>query len=143
MKLGEFKRNIINLGFEEEDVFDETPSLFIDALNRARMLFYASVEKGFKKEFVKKNPDDIEDEELIEVIVSTKPPKKVDEDTTDDTEIDIDEEKTSLLQLLTAYFVWLDDDERKAVMYYNTYQEQLSMYLQRRGSVEVIGGYDI
>ena len=121
MKLGEFKRNIINLGFEEEDVFDETPSLFIDALNRARMLFYVSVEKG----------------------VDTKIPAKIETDASDDEIIDIDEEKIPLLQLLTAYFVWLDDDERKAVMYYNTYQEQLSMYLQRRGSVEVIGGYDI
>ena len=102
MKLGEFKRNVINLGFEEDDVFDETPSLFIDALNRARMLFYVSVEMG----------------------VGTKIPLKIDMEASEDEIIDIDEEKTPLLQLLTAYFVWLDDDERKAVMYYNTYQEQ-------------------
>lgn len=121
MKLGEFKRNIINLGFEEEDVFDETENLFVDALNRARMMIYASVEMG----------------------IGTDIPKKIVYDATDDTELDIEEEKTPLLQLLTAYFVWLDDDERKAVMYYNLYNEQLSMYLNRNNRAEVIGGIDI
>jgi hypothetical protein len=54
-----------------------------------------------------------------------------------------------LLQLLTAYYVWLDDDERKAVTYYNQYSEQLQMYLMNRQRKEGIaravveGGIDI
>lgn len=139
MTFGEIKQNIINLGFEESDVFDETPSLFTDALYRARMLIYATVEMGLKTEV----KEDTETKKILETVVETSLPKKIDENTAEDEELDIKEELVPLLQLLTAYFVWLDDDERKAVMYYNLYQEQLSLYLNRRSCVEVIGGYDI
>ena len=29
-----------------------------------------------------------------------------------------------LVPLLAAYFVWLDDDERKATQYYNLYEQE-------------------
>lgn len=37
-----------------------------------------------------------------------------------------------LIPLLTAYYLWLDDDERKAVMYKNDFQDALSVALQRK-----------
>ena len=37
-----------------------------------------------------------------------------------------------LLPLLTAYYLWLDDDERKAVMYKNDYMDALNVALQRK-----------
>lgn len=36
-----------------------------------------------------------------------------------------------LIPLLASYYLWLDDDERKAVMYKNDYEEALTAALQR------------
>ena len=36
-----------------------------------------------------------------------------------------------LIPLLAAYYLWLDDDERKAVQYYNMYETELAMVLQK------------
>ena len=118
MTLGDFKRNIINLGFEEGDVFDENESLFTDSVRRAQLMIYAAVEYGDGSELPK-------------------------EALSDSDELDIKEELIPLLQLLCAYFVWLDDDERKAVMYYNLYTEQLSLYMQRNKSAVITEGIDI
>lgn len=37
-----------------------------------------------------------------------------------------------LVPLLAAYYLWLDDDERKATQYYNMYETELSMVLQKQ-----------
>lgn len=66
--------------------------------------------------------------------------------TADDFEIPIDHEVEQLLPLLTAYYVWLDDDERKAVMYYNQFDSMKQEILQRMrekqdmNKAEIIGG---
>ena len=39
-----------------------------------------------------------------------------------------------LIPLLTAYYLWLDDDERKAVQYYNMYESQLALLLQKENA---------
>lgn len=36
-----------------------------------------------------------------------------------------------LIPLLAAYYLWLDDDERKAVQYYNMYETELALVLQK------------
>lgn len=38
----------------------------------------------------------------------------------------------NLIPLLTAYYLWLDDDERKAVMYKNDYEDARDIALQRK-----------
>ncbi|MCB6992439.1 hypothetical protein LI177_02935 [bacterium 210820-DFI.6.37] len=48
-------------------------------------------------------------------------PSRVSENTTDDTELDVDARIEPALPLLVAHYVWLDDDERKATQYYNEY----------------------
>ena len=66
--------------------------------------------------------------------------------TSDDAEIPIDHEVEQLLPLLTAYYVWLDDDERKAVMYYNQFDTLKAEILEKiRGrnesnKAEIFGG---
>lgn len=50
-----------------------------------------------------------------------KLPERVSSHTSDDIQLDIDERVAPLLPLLTAHYVWLDDDERKATQYYNEY----------------------
>ena len=67
-------------------------------------------------------------------------------ETADDYVIPIDHEVEQLLPLLTAYYVWLDDDERKAVMYYNQFDTLKTEILERMrersetGKAEIIGG---
>jgi len=39
-----------------------------------------------------------------------------------------------LIPLLAAYYLWLDDDERKAVQYYNMYETELALVLQKQNA---------
>lgn len=36
-----------------------------------------------------------------------------------------------LIPLLAAYYLWLDDDERKATQYYNMYETELALLMQK------------
>lgn len=66
--------------------------------------------------------------------------------TPDDYELPIDPEVEPLLPLLVAYYVWLDDDERKAVMYYNQFDSMKNEILEKIrgrngiGTAEIYGG---
>ena len=57
-------------------------------------------------------------------------PKKITEDTLDDEDIEIDRESEFLVPLLTAYYVWLDDDPQKAAQYRNEYEMQKAELLK-------------
>jgi hypothetical protein len=52
-----------------------------------------------------------------------KYPQKVDSDTADTFEIELDYDIATLVPYLMAHDVWLDDDPQKAVMYYNKYDD--------------------
>lgn len=56
-------------------------------------------------------------------------PAKVDVSTQDDYAFELDDDVAELLPLLASYFIWLDDDERKAVMYWNNYEDLKSQIL--------------
>lgn len=56
---------------------------------------------------------------------------KVEADASDDYVIGLDEETSCLLPLLSAFYVWQDDDERKAVRYRNDYEELKAEFLKR------------
>lgn len=73
-----------------------------------------------------------------------KTPAMVTSATTDDTLLDIDPRMDPALPLLTAHFVWLDDDERKATQYYNLYDQFKSEILaemeDKKIRARIIGG---
>lgn len=50
--------------------------------------------------------------------------ERVKSETGDAFVIRIDSDVEILLPLLASYYIWLDDDERKAVMYYNDYENR-------------------
>lgn len=171
MNYKEFKSNIINLGFEETDVFDDNEKALIEATNRAIIFLNTNIEKKEKfKEYVipgeetsfpyrKINLEEFEEFDGI----ALKAPKingkaitdfyyedntlyisnqykgvlsvcyhskteLIPDNPSDDYEIKIKFELLPMLQLLTAYYIWLDDDERKAIIYYNQYSELLQLY---------------
>ena len=39
-----------------------------------------------------------------------------------------------LIPLLAAYYLWLDDDERKAIQYYNNYESELALIMQKENA---------
>ncbi len=52
------------------------------------------------------------------------------EDMSDNDPLPIHYRAEHLLPLLVAYHVWLDDEERKAVMYYNEYQQERELLIK-------------
>lgn len=64
----------------------------------------------------------IEGEGLFDIYYSAKP-QKITGGTPDSYVLPLDADVVELLPLLSAYFIWLDDDERKAVMYWNNYED--------------------
>lgn len=192
MNYEKFKSNVINLGFEETDVFDDNETILIEAANRALIFLNMYVEK--KEKYVKYEipSEDISDsyrkiklEEFDDFDgVSLKAPKingkaitdfyyedntlfistqysgnlslsyyvkteLIPDNPSEEYEIKIKDALIPILQLLTAYYVWLDDDERKAITYYNQYTEQLQLYLLNKENENSIntavieGGIDI
>ncbi len=64
----------------------------------------------------------IEGKGAFDIYYSAKP-EKITTATPDGFVLPLDADVAELLPLLAAYFIWLDDDERKAVMYWNNYED--------------------
>lgn len=69
-------------------------------------------------------------------------PPKITRDTPNETEIPLDNDLHVLIPLLASYYIWLDDEERKAVMYFNKYEELRDKILENSKSKPLgyIGG---
>lgn len=61
-----------------------------------------------------------------------KQPTLVTKETQDDFVFDLPLVAHKLIPLLASYYLWLDDDERKAIMYKNDYNDALAYALQRK-----------
>ena len=61
-------------------------------------------------------------------------PQKIDESTQDTYAIDMQDDLLQLVPLLAAHYIWLDDDERKAVMYWNEYDSLKQEIMMRDAS---------
>lgn len=64
----------------------------------------------------------IEGAGAFDIYYSAKP-EKITSATPDSYVLPLDADVVELLPLLASYFIWLDDDERKAVMYWNKYDD--------------------
>ena len=65
-------------------------------------------------------------------------PQKVDGATSDDHVFELDADVAELLPLLASYFIWLDDDERKAVMYWNNYEDLKAQILAMESATKPV-----
>lgn len=62
-------------------------------------------------------------------------------DTDDDAVIDLGRKYHPLIPLLAAYYVWLEDDQSKATMYYNRYETMIqSMISSKPPRVRIVAG---
>jgi len=112
MTYGELKRRIKSLGFEEDSTMDEYNEIVIDSINRDLQYIYDSTVKLMLPYYIR------------ELGYEPQRPAIITADTEDSYEIDLPEDLVELLPLLVAYHVWLDDDQTKAVLYYNNFVQK-------------------
>ena len=130
MNWGELKTEIMNLGFEETATMSEYASIVIDAANRAIDTIIQDVIVPNKEYFgslyaTKKTvTDDITGETKTTYIKWQQAEvDPIDATTPDDFEIDLPERVLPIVSRLAAHWIWLDDDQVKATIYWNEYDD--------------------
>lgn len=132
MTYEDLKNQIRDLGFEEDTSMEEYKEIVITACNRAINIILKTVVSNIEGYFK------FEDEEwtLPKAVPITT-------DTADNHVMELPDKVTDLAPLLAAYYVWLDDDERKAVYYYNQYEDlknQILAECQGGSKARIVGG---
>lgn len=107
MTWAELKKNILDLGFD-----DELPTGLITSCNRAINVIRKTIEIPYR-EFIF---NDLSITELPTITPITK-------DTADSFEIQTIDRLIDLVPLLSAHYAWLDDDVQKATTYFNEYDD--------------------
>lgn len=142
MTWGELKTQVIDLGFEEDDIYDEYERIIINAVNRAldviRYKVFAQITDYYKltKEWGSKDPI------TGQWVFPTH--EHVSSATADTYTIVLPDNLTALLPLLAAHYVWLDDDITKATLYFNEYdmfKDQILMVCKRPQKAVIEGGW--
>ena len=114
MTYGECKDKIRDLGFEENSTMAEYSSIVRNAVHRAVQFIYDDVViklKGYYKQALS-----TEDMEWTAVR-----PTAITIDTLDNFVIELPDNLVELVPLLASYYVWLDDDQVKAALYWNSF----------------------
>lgn len=135
MTYGNLKAQIRDLGFEENASMDEYKGIVINACNRAVNIILKTVVSNIEGYFKFEN-EEWEFPKPISITI----------DTADDSVIDLPDKVIDLVPLLASYYAWLDDDERKAVYYYNQYDDlknQILAECQGGSKARIVGGIRI
>ena len=128
MTFKELKDQVRDLGFEYDETIQESKDLVINSCNRAlNIIIKTLVPKVNRYKGEEYDP----------------PINQITSETEDDDTINVPSEVEDLVSLLSAYYVWLDDDERKAVMYYNQYDDLKQTIIEELSSPKatIKGGY--
>lgn len=125
----ELKTEIIDLGFEEDDVLetDNYERIIINAVNRALRRIYTSYVPLYESRL-----ESVPTRELITF------------ETEGDYEVTVPEEFEIIVPLLSAHYVWLDDDIQKATMYWNEVDnilQEIGATLSRPKDCRYVGGW--
>lgn len=143
IEYSEIKARLTDLGFEEDDVTEEEyRRIFRNSLNRAGEIIYATVMLAAedycrKKMGLEKYDDDGTEIPLTQIT-------KIDDDTSDEDEIEIMDELVPLYTLLAAHYAWLDDDLTKAMIYWNEFDDLKNAFIANARiprNAKIIGGF--
>ena len=128
MTWAELKAELVDLGFEEDEITSETEygRLIRNSVNRALDLIYYTVERRIIDYYKVEQSFGYEDDDGSWIISK---PKHVASDTSDEQRINVADNVRPLVSLLAAHWVWLDDDITKATMYWNEYDQLKSEIL--------------
>lgn len=114
MTYGEVKDKIRDLGFEEESTMLEYISIVKNAVQRAVQFIYDDVVVKLKGYY--KRELSTEENEWQAVRPST-----ITLETPDEFVIELPDNLLELVPLLASYYVWIDDDQVKAALYWNAF----------------------
>lgn len=117
----ELKEQIVDLGFEEDEITNEYKRLIINSTNRALDVINATVVPLISDYYKREQSWGYLDDESGEWV--TPKPRHVNEDTPDTQKINLADNLQPLVPLLASHYVWLDDDITKATMYWNEYDQ--------------------
>lgn len=135
MTYKELKDIIRDLGFEEESTMNEYSSIILGACNRAISTVYHTVLSRIEG-YLKFKDIDFDMPKMDVLTASTE----------DEYELQLPDKVVFLVPLLASYYIWLDDDERKAVMYRNEYDELKDQILTEALTAtrcKVVGGFNV
>lgn len=146
MTYGELKERIIDLGFEEDEVLSEYARIIRSAINHASAVIYSTVAlqmQGYLMNEEKVNGA-VDFKANFTYSDGIEPFTYVTDKTEDSEDMNVPRILEPLLPLLTAHYVWLDDDLTKATYYYNEYDsmknEILSAAFKPRNA-RIVGGF--
>lgn len=131
----ELKNTIKTLGFEETSALTEYQEIIINACNLSVTTINDIVVSRLQGYFKS------QDEKWVMPTITP-----FTSETPDDFELEIPKITHKLVPYLASYHVWLDDDERKAVYYYNMYEslkDEIIGEYTRAMKATIVGGYDI
>lgn len=138
---GDLKGQLVDLGFEEDEITIEYDRLIRNSVNRAlniiRFIDVPQIDGYYKAT----KSWGYEDEEGNWIIPK---PKMITEDTAEDDRINLADNLQPLLPLLAAYHIWLDDDITKAMTYWNEYdqlKQQIFAVCNRPRNAVIEGGF--
>lgn len=139
----ELRGQLVDLGFEEDDITIEYDRLIKNSVNRAldiiRYIDVPQIEDYYKAT----KSWGYEDAEGNWVIPK---PKHITDETEGDARINLANNLQPLLPLLAAYHIWLDDDITKATMYWNEYdqlKQSIFAYCKQPKNAVIEGGIGI
>ena len=137
---GNLKAEIIDLGFEEDDIATEYGRIIINSVNRALDTVYYDVEKNIADYYRIEQMFGYDDGAGNWVIPK---PRHITENSLETDNLNIADNVHRLVALLASHWVWLDDDVTKATLYWNEYdqlKDQIIAACSRPRKAQIIGG---
>lgn len=137
---GDLKGELVDLGFEEDEITIEYARLMRNSVNRALDIIYNIVVPQIEGYYKLTSSWGYEDTDGTWKLPK---PKHVTEDTEDDFKMGLAPNLQPLIPLLAAHYIWLDDDIQKATMYWNEYdqlKDQIIMVCSRPRNARIEGG---
>lgn len=117
----ELRDQIVDLGFEEDEITEEYARLIRNSVNRALDVINAAVVPLISDYYKLTESWGYLDDETGEWV--TPKPRHITDSTQDTQKINLAENLLPLVPLLAAHYVWLDDDITKSTMYWNEYDQ--------------------
>lgn len=140
MTWADLKAELVDLGFEEDNITIEYGRLMRNSVNRALDIIYEIVVPQIESYYKLTSSWGYEDESGEWKLPK---PKHITVNTTDETKIGLASNLQPLVPLLAAHYIWLDDDIQKATMYWNEYdqlKDQIIAVCRMPRKAQIIGG---
>ena len=118
---GELKSQVIDLGFEEDDITSDYGRIIRNSVNRAIDIVQSVVVPQIEGYYIAAQNWGYEDPDTGKWTLPKL--RHVTTETEDDDRLNVPDNLMPLVPLLSAHYIWLDDDITKAVTYWNEYDQ--------------------